>query len=254
MSDTPVSQTERPAAVSPPGPAAPQSRGASAKQIAIVVAILALGVVVTALTSDVRRVSEPGVRLEDGKPFLPARFGEWQGGELDGLSDAELKILPEDTEGARRVYHDAVGNEVFCSIVLAGRDVTSIHRPELCLPGQGWQLTSESTEPISTSDDQGREFRVRRMSATRSLGNTTTRSIFVYWFIGKDRTTPFHWQRILWTTKDRVLHNRNHRWAYILISAPVVSPTIEEMSKAEKQTMRLIAKFVHDIYPELVPR
>jgi EpsI family protein len=255
MSDASASQTQ----LSPPEPAhgaiSPQSRGPSAMQIAIVVAILGFGVVLTALTSDVTRVSEPGVRIENGDPYLPAQIGEWKGSELQALSPEEKAILPEDTLGVRRLYHDAAGNEVFCSIVLSGSDVTSIHRPELCLPGQGWQLTgAEHTESVAIGDATGGELRVMRMNAIRPFGNGTARYIFVYWFVGKGRTTPYHWQRILWTTRDRVLQNRNHRWAYILINAPVVVQTLDEMPAAEKQTMRLIAKFVHDIYPEMVSR
>ena len=45
------------------------------------------------------------------------------------------------------------------------------------------------------------------------------RAVFVYWFVGKGRVTPYHWQRIFWTAKDRILHNTNHRWAYFLIEA-----------------------------------
>ncbi len=46
-------------------------RGPSTRQIAIVVAILGGSVLFTAMTSDVTKVSEPGVKLTaDGQPFL----------------------------------------------------------------------------------------------------------------------------------------------------------------------------------------
>jgi peptidoglycan/xylan/chitin deacetylase (PgdA/CDA1 family) len=78
-------------------------------------------------------------------------------------------------------------------------------------------------------------------------------SIFLYWFIGKDRVTPYHWQRIYWTAKDRVLHNTNHRWAYILIHIPVKkNPATGDAGKSEEETMKVVAGFVQDIYPTLV--
>ena len=117
----------------------PQKRGPNAVQIFLVVATLGAGVLATALTSDVTRGSEPGVVLVNGQPFLPVKAADWTGGELGGMTEVERKLLPSDTEGARRVYTDKSGNEVYCSLVLAGREVTSIHRPELCLPGQGWK-------------------------------------------------------------------------------------------------------------------
>ena len=53
-------------------------RGPSTRQIAIVVAILGSGVLFTAMTSDVTKVSEPGVKLTpDGQPFLADKAGDW---------------------------------------------------------------------------------------------------------------------------------------------------------------------------------
>jgi hypothetical protein len=229
-------------------------------QIFLVVATLGAGVLATALTSDVTRGSEPGVVLVNGQPFLPVKAADWTGGELGGMTEVERKLLPSDTEGARRVYTDKSGNEVYCSLVLAGREVTSIHRPELCLPGQGWNIQGEHTESIPTAAALGGELKVMRMNAMQSVklsdGRTfQSRAVFIYWFVGKDRVTPYHWQRILWTTKDRVLHSVNHRWAYFLIEAVVSRGQAEStLGKSEDESMQVIKRFVQDIYPELVPK
>src|SRR6266853_121338 len=140
---------------------APEARasGPSPLQLGILVTILGGGVLLTALTSDVTRVSEPGVKLVDGQPFLPDQAGDWKGGEMTGLTKEERDILPSDTEGARRIYTDSAGHQVSCSLVLAGRDVTSIHRPELCLRGQGWQLAVPRTIDIATPAARGGELR-----------------------------------------------------------------------------------------------
>jgi hypothetical protein len=238
-------------------PAAP-SRGPSTLQLVIVVAILASGIVLTALTSDVSKVSEPGVKLVEGQPFLPEKAGPWTGSEQTGLTPDERALLPADTEGGRRIYSDDKGHQVYCSIVLAGRDVTSIHRPELCLKGQGWQLAAPRTLDIATPAARGGELRVSRMDATRMvpMGDGRSgqmRTEFVYWFVGKDRTTPYHWQRILWTTEDRVFHNRNHRWAYFLINTPVdPSLAAQDPSAGNMEAVRVVGQFIQDIYPSLV--
>ena len=227
-------------------------------QIAVVAAILAAGITVTALTSDVTRESEPGVRLVDGHPFLPEKTANWTGGEPQSLSEIERGLLPPDTEGARRLYTDKAGNEVHCSIILAGRDTGSIHRPELCLPGQGWRIQDEHTELVHSPAAGGGQLKVMRMNATHDVGAADARImparfVFVYWFVGKGRVTPYHWQRILWNSKDRVLHNTNHRWAYILIQARVTKWQMgSDPAGAEAETMQLIARFIQDIYPTLV--
>ncbi len=252
MSDIPVNPTAT-------TPAAP-SRGPSIKQLAIVVAILAAGIVVTALTSDVKKVSEPGVRLVNDAPYLDAQIGLWQGGPEEGLSEQERSILPQDTEGARRLYKDNAGHQIYCSIILAGRDVTSIHRPEMCLPGQGWTIESEHVVAIPVASARGGVLRVMRMNTSREVrledGRTLPyHAIFVYWFVGKGRETPYHWQRILWTTKDRVLHNTNHRWAYILINEPAIPTSAQEdVKQAEDAAMKLTATFIQNLYPTLIPK
>lgn len=232
--------------ISPAPEITPAARpaGPGVRQLGIVVAILGVGVLLTALTSDVSKVSEPGVKLVDDKVFLPEKAGDWTGGEMTGLTEAERTILPPDTEGSRRLYTDSVSNQVFCSVVLAGRDVTSIHRPELCLRGQGWSWGGLSIENISVPGG----LQVARLDAHRPMTlkdgqSVETESIFVYWFVGKERTTPHHWQRIMWTTMDRVLHNRNHRWAYFLVYAPVATTRAD--------TMRLVDRFIKDLYPVL---
>jgi EpsI family protein len=231
---------------------ATSTRGASGPsllQLSLVVAILGGGVVLTALTSNVAKETEPGVKLVDGQLFLPVEAGPWQGSEISGLTKEERAVLPADTEGTRRTYKDAAGHEVYCSVILAGRDVTSIHRPELCLTGQGWRWTGVSVASIPTPAAAGGKLRVTRLDAVHDVllkgGQVAqAQSIFVYWFVGKDRTTPYHWQRILWTTMDRVFHNRNHRWAYFLIHVPVTT--------TRAAAMQTVNEFVQDIYPALV--
>jgi hypothetical protein len=169
-----------------------------------------------------------------------------------------VRLLPKDTEGSRRFFKDTNGSELYCSIVLAGREVTSIHRPELCLPGQGWRIENEYTQAIPVPAAAGGTLNVMRMNATRSVplrdGRTEQmRSVFAYWFVGKDRVTPYHWQRIFWTAKDRVMHNTNHRWAYILIHMPIHDDAADGRAvKSRDDAMKVVSRFIQDIYPTLV--
>jgi EpsI family protein len=241
-----------PETVASPTPA--RSRGPGTIPLIIVIAIIGGGILLTTLTSDVTRVSEPGVRLVDDKPFLPPVAGEWQGGELGGLTKEERDVLPADTEGARRAYTAPDGRQIYCSVVLAGRDVTSIHRPELCLTGQGWKLAQLQTEKIEIPGAPGGALTVSRLNATSTieLKQGHAYAVFVYWFVGKDRTTPHHWERIYWTTLDRVLHNRNHRWAYFLISAIVPPDQVgADPAASQDAAMAAIGRFVREAYPLL---
>jgi EpsI family protein len=260
MSEIPVTSSPITAEESAAPVAASRARWPSRMLLASVVAILGGGLLLTANTSDVTKASEPGVKLVDGRPFLIDRVGDWTGGELQGLTEIERNLLPKDTEGARRLYADSNGDQLFCSIVLAGREVTSIHRPELCLPGQGWTIQEEHVQRIPLSAPDGGTLEVMQMNGTRSVplndGRTGEyRVLFIYWFIGKDRVTAHHWQRIFWTARDRVLHNTNHRWAYVMISVSMTGNTAENSKgRSEEEAMKVVAKFVRDIYPTLVEK
>jgi len=254
-----VKEPVNPSPSANPTPAQTPSQVLSVKQLAWIVAILGVTIVLTALTSDVTKVSEPDIHLVNGQLELPDKVGNWVGGSIDGLSEAEIRVLPPDTAGIRRRYRRAEGGEITCSVILAGRDVTSIHRPELCLPGQGWNIQWEQVETIRSPALENGELKVMRMNAvhavTMAAPNVPARAIFIYWFIGKHRVTPYHWQRILWTTKDRVLHNRNHRWAYLLIATPLrPEQTAAAQEQAQADAMRLLGGFVEQLQPVLRPQ
>jgi hypothetical protein len=162
----------------------------------------------------------------DGKnpAELPSFLGtEWIGRRAE-VSAVEREILPADTGFARKNYV-AVTNptqQVFLSVVLSGRDRSSIHRPELCLVGQGW--TVEATKGVRWSlpgrGGERREFpatllRVRREIAT-PRGRTIVTQWVAYWFVGGDEVVATHAGRMLRDGWNRVAHGRADRWAYVL--------------------------------------
>ena len=238
-------------------PLAPQPHGPGVRQLVIVVVILVAGLVLTSLTADVTRMCEPGIRLVNDRPFLPETVVAWKGEHQTGLTDDERAVLPPDTEKAARIYTNGAGQAVFCSVVLAGRDVTSIHRPEVCLTGQGWKLETAQTEQIDTPAAPGGVLRVSRMNASNTMQLKNGQSaqmyaVFAYWFVGHERTTPYHWQRIWWTTLDRVFHNRNHRWAYFLLDT-IVSPerAAADPRAGQAEAMQVLRQFIQSVYPQV---
>lgn len=241
----------------PASPPLPNLKGPGLRQLLIVVVILVVGLVLTTLTADVTRMTEPGVRLVNDHPFLPETAGPWKGSPQTGLSEDERAVLPPDTEKAARIYTNATGQSVFCSLVLAGRDVTSIHRPEICLTGQGWKLEAAQTERINTVGAPDGVLRVSRMNASNRFqlknGQTAQVSaVFAYWFIGRNRTTPDHWQRIWWTTLDRVFHNRNHRWAYFLLDTMIAPErAAADLRAGQTEAMQLLRQFTQSVYPQV---
>jgi EpsI family protein len=164
-----------------------------------------------------------GVQLTaDGRDpaALPAFLGtDWIGRRAE-VSAVERAILPPDTGFSRRHYVSLQGgaHSVFFSVVLSGRDRTSIHRPELCLVGQGWTLSPAASGrlqvgnrmlPVTVLHTQQRE-----PGAARSV-----HALVVYTFVSADAVVATHTQRFLRDAWNRLRHGRADRWAYVLAMA-----------------------------------
>jgi EpsI family protein len=173
--------------------------------------------------------AEAGVALAvDGlnPAELPAFIGtEWIGQRIE-VSAVEREILPPDTGYSRRLYANIADRrrDVFLSIVLSGRDRTSIHRPELCLVGQGWTIEGATRHAFRGAGGEGTipatVLRVRRERATPQ-GRVVVPQLVVYWFVGRDTVTPSHWGRFWIDTWNRVTRARVERWAYVLMQTDV---------------------------------
>jgi hypothetical protein len=170
------------------------------------------------------------------------------------VSTSELAILPGDTEFAKKLYRNEHGDKIPCQIVLAGGEKRSIHRPEVCLPAQGW--TVKSGEVIHLTMADGRRLEVMLLNIVRkiSLADGSSReltTLFLYWFVGRDTTMPHHLVRVLRTNLDMLLQNINHRWACVFVSAPVLEGITPEGKNAD-QTLSMLKDFIAFLAPEIM--
>jgi hypothetical protein len=192
--------------------------------------------------------SEAGIDMN-----LPASVQAFAGGDQK-VSSSELAILPRDTEFAKKVYRNERGDKINCQIVLAGGEKRSIHRPEVCLPAQGWSV--KTGEVIHLTLAGGGRLEVMLLNIVRkiSLADGTSReltTLFLYWFVGRDTTTPHHLVRILKTNLDMLLQNTNHRWAYVIVSAPVLEGITPEGKNAD-QTLAMLKDFIAFLAPQIM--
>ncbi len=172
------------------------------------------------------------VLAPDGKnPVeLPAFLGtEWIGRRAE-VSVVERELLPADTGYSRKNFVSVAdgSKQVFLSVVLSGRDRTSIHRPELCLVGQGWTIAGATEHAFRAGaaggeggDAAGGTFpatvlRVRREVDT-PRGRVVVPQLVAYWFVGGDAIVATHSRRLALDAWNRVVHARADRWAYVLM-------------------------------------
>ncbi len=175
-------------------------------------------------------------------------------GENQPVSEAEIRMLPKDTGFAKKAYKNQSGDQVSTQIVLAGGEKRSIHRPEICLPAQGWNLKAGEAMPITL--DNGQTLDVMRLIISKPVEirpgvQKELTSIFLYWFVGKNMTTPYHWMRLAHANWDKVVHNVNHRWAYVIVSAPVLEG-FSATGKNQEETEKMLKSFVAEVAPEIM--
>jgi len=195
-----------------------------------------------------------GVKME-----LPGNF-LLQGliGQDMEVSKAEKKILPPDTEFARRNYlimqdNRMTDQSMFCSIVLAGSQDRSIHRPERCMPAQGW--TINKTTPITVEMPNGKVLHAQCLDLSMEKQDAegkpiTIRSLYIYWFVGDNFTTNSNLTRMVRSIYDRIFLNRQHRWAYVIVGAPITESTQSGFRLDREQTLTMLKQFMKIIVPE----
>ncbi|MEO8206815.1 MAG: exosortase-associated EpsI family protein [Chthoniobacterales bacterium] len=180
---------------------------------------------------------------------LPSSYGRFWGSDQP-VSEGEKVILPSDTEFVKKLYR-AGNDQISCQIVLAGAEKRSIHRPEICLPGQGWNI--KSGEIIHIPMKSGKKLDVMKLSIQRQVEispgvKKELTSYYLYWFVGDGITTADHKQRVLHTIQDKVLHNVNHRWAYVIVSAPILKDFVLN-GKDGKETLEMLENFIREVAP-----
>jgi len=194
--------------------------------VAAVVTVAAAGVAWATVRLDALQLSpRTGVKLAangHAPVALPNFLGlDWAGQDAP-VTAVEREVLPADTGFSRKNYVSLRDprQQVFLSIVLSGRDRTSIHRPELCLVGQGWTIRGSFAHGFRAGGAGG-EFPATVLRIEREVtvrGETrVVPAVLAYWFVGTDRVVATHWERMLYTAADRLRHWQSHRWAYVLV-------------------------------------
>lgn len=209
-------------------PPAPSPKPASCCAIRFTLTMGVVGVALTMLLAlkiaDFANSAQAGVRLsQDGSQprTLPSFVGDdltWAG-QTAKISAVEKQVLPPDTGFSRSHYVNLdTGGVVYFSIVLSGKGRGAIHRPELCLVGQGWTIEGKSIVEFDAPGlPEGLRATVLEIERTEQTpeGEKQIPGLFAYWFVGRDRLAATNIERLTWFAWDRLTRLQSHRWAYI---------------------------------------
>jgi exosortase len=238
-------------ALPPPPPAGPDAAGRTppsqalsrslVRPCGIVIGLTALTMILLHFTAQAGRSQRLAIKAE-----LPENVGAWKGvavrfcqnprclrdfaldeltdpgkcpvcgGPLDKLAYAERQLLPEDTLLIRRRYQKDGEPPISVAIVFSGGSRSSIHRPEICTVGQGFESTQTGVFTVPLDGHAPLAVMGIDLARKGERGGPAVPLFLAYWFEGgMGRTTPSHARRILWMAADRIFRGSPMRWAYV---------------------------------------
>jgi EpsI family protein len=167
---------------------------------------------------------------------LPRTLASWRAVAESPLDPAALQLLGVDDYINRR--YAAPGGQIvglYIGYYASQRQGDTIHSPQNCLPGAGWQPIESSTQTLSAG---GRPVLVNRYVVQKGLD----RQVVLYWYEGRGRIVANEYLNKFWLIADAArLHRTNG--ALVRIMAPVV----EEQADAS----RAAVDFAQAILPAL---
>ena len=177
--------------------------------------------------------------LPEGKKTVCPRCG----GALEEASLGERTILPADTVVKKRIYRSPHGDTYLVSAVIGGKSKSSIHRPELCMPAQGFLMQNPQDFILGES---------RRPYHAVQLGRPHAEpSTLVYTFVNqKGQRTASHVNRILIDTWDRSVHNRIDRWVMFTVLAQNGN-SLRGFSRAYESDRQMMDRFLMSLMEKL---
>ena len=128
-------------------------------------------------------------------------------------SAAETNLLRGATI-AKKIYKDKTTKRerFLVSAVTSGANKSSLHRPELCLPSQGFDMGESGA-----IEENGVKWRVIVLNAKGSRG----RALFAYTFVNQAGwRTASHEMRIMRDVWDRAANGKIDRWTMTTVFAP----------------------------------
>lgn len=138
------------------------------------------------------------------------------------ISTMEVTWLPRDTTFARRFYMASNEPPLLVSVILMGTDRGSIHQPQICLTGQGWQIDKAASrlDTVRVQKPHPYDLPVMKVLSRKTMRDAegkelSLRSLYVYWFVADKALTARHGERMWWMTRELLRSGTLQRWGYV---------------------------------------
>ena len=215
-----------------------------------------------------QKLSPPGVKLEpvptwcSGNtnkgipPFIANTNSVFLPPAVLGLTSAVVNLdwsvydyLPRDTTYGTRAYRGPDTDYLQLGVVLMRSDRTSLHQPEYCLTGAGFQIAKSEVMTVRVDRPYPYDLPVNRLMLRGKLpdGQSDRRidvsAVFFYWFVSDDEITTSHAARMWAMARDMWDTGILKRWAYVRCFALCLPGDEERLSQQ-------MLKFISASVPE----
>jgi EpsI family protein len=167
---------------------------------------------------------------------FPDQLGEWKLYQAQTLDQRVLGLLAPD-DYLSRTYVNSEGHPVYLFIAyyLSQRSGKTLHSPQNCLPGAGWEIIQRGS--LNLADNATiNDF---------TIAKENDRMITYYWYQGRGRIEANEYWDKIYGVQDAVFKNRTDA---ALVRVMVDS---SEKSGVEEQSRQLALDFIQHLRPEL---
>lgn len=176
--------------------------------------------------------------------FFPMQLGEWQGTQRPPFADSVLKVLGLDDYMTRYYQRpDHTFADLYVGYWKSQRQGDTMHSPQNCLPGAGWEPVSESMFSFpDPRDPNAKPLSVNRFLIQKGLD----RQLVFYWYQSHGRIVGSEYWSKFYLVMDAARYNRTDA-AIVRVVVPLSSSAPDAESKAEKGAVA----FVNELLPAL---
>lgn len=170
--------------------------------------------------------------------LIPSQILEFRQANPDSPVPEDIRRMLETNTILRRDYVSAYGRPVQLSIVYAEKTRRSLHFPEVCFTGQGWETQDKSSLPIGI-DFVGQGLTVRKGDAEEAV---------LYWFKTGDVMTGNYFVNTYCWSVDKLLF-RNPSTMLVRLSTPMGTQGEEVAYEVLSDFASGLAPILYDTIP-----
>jgi EpsI family protein len=175
---------------------------------------------------------------------FPMQISDWRGRPQAAFTKSVLDVLGLNDYLTRWYESPEAGGgvDLYVGYWQSQRQGDTIHSPQNCLPGSGWEPTSQSIMSIPDPRQPSVMLPLNRYVIQKGLD----RQLVFYWYQSHGRIVASEYSSKFYLIADAVRMNRTDG-----AIVRVITNISDESAQAEQQAQTRALRFVNDLLPQL---